>query len=177
MRIKQTGLIAVFLLSLLAIGIFVPTACTSQSSASSPPAQSQPVTNPPENTENTEPTASPPQVSAPGKETTPPAAPASPVSVVIAGYINHGPMQPTVRAIKEVLSKYDGKIDVTWVDLATSQGQSYFQEHGLTAHMNVIINGKYEYKVDGKTVDFQWFEGQQWTEKELDTVLAGLVHS
>jgi hypothetical protein len=174
MRIKQAGLTAVLLLSLLTIGIFVPAACTSQSSASSPPAQSQPVTNPPENTESA---AAPPQAPAPSEETAPPAVSASPVSVVIAGYINHGPMQPTVRAIKEVLSKYDGNVDVTWVDLATSQGQSYFQEHGLTAHMNVIINGKSEYEVNGKTVDFEWFEGQQWTEEELDTVLAGLIHS
>jgi hypothetical protein len=174
MRIKQTALTAVFLLSLLLIGTLIPAACTSQSSASNSPAQSQPVTNPPENTEST---ASPPQASAPSEETTPPAVSASPVSVVIAGYINHGPMQPTVRAIKDVLSKYDGKIDVTWVDLATSQGQTYFQEHGLTAHMNVIINGKSEYEVDGKTVDFEWFEGQQWTEEELDSVLASLTHS
>jgi hypothetical protein len=174
MKIKQTGLTAVFLLSLLLISAFIPAACTSQSSANNPPTQSQPATNPPENTEST---ASPPQASAPSEATTPPAVPASPVTVVIAGYINHGPMQPTVRAIKEVLSKYDGDVDATWVDLATAQGQSYFQEHGLTAHMNVIINGKSEYEVGGKTVDFEWFEGQQWTEEELDTVLAGLVHS
>jgi hypothetical protein len=164
MKIKQTGLTAVLLLSLLTIGIFVPAACTSQSSSSNTPAQSQPVT-------------APSQAPAPSEETSPPAVAASPVTVVIAGYINHGPMQPTVRAIKEVLSKYDGDVDVTWVDLATSQGHSYFQEHGLTAHMNVIINGKSEYEVNGKTVDFQWFEGQQWTEGELDSVLASLTHS
>lgn len=174
MSIKQTGLTAVFLLSLLLVCISITAACTSQSSASSPPAQSQPVTIPPD---NTEPTASPPQTPAPSEETAPPAVAASLVTVVVAGYINHGPMQPTVRAIKEVLSKYDGDVDVTWVDLATSEGQSYFQEHGLTAHMNVIINGTYEYEINGKTVDFQWFEGQQWTEEELDKVLAGLIHS
>jgi hypothetical protein len=174
MRTKQTGLTAVILLSLLLIGIPITAACTTQSSASNQPAQSQPPTNAPENTEST---SSPPQTSPPSEETAPPVVAASPVSVVIAGYINHGPMQPTVRAIKEVLSKYEGDVDVTWVDLATSQGQSYFQEHGLTAHMNVIINGTYEYEVNGKTVDFQWFEGQQWTEEELDTVLAGLIHS
>jgi hypothetical protein len=168
MKIKQAGLIVVFLLSLLLIGISVPAACTSQPPASNPPAQSQPEINPPGNSESTP---------VPSQEVDSSTAPSSPVTVVIAGYINHGPMQPTVRAIKEVLSKYDGNIDVTWVDLATTQGQSYFQEHGLTAHMNVIINGKSEYEVNGKTVDFEWFEGQQWTEEELDTVLAGLIHS
>lgn len=174
MRIKQAGLIAMFLLSLLLVGASIPAACTSQPSASDPPVQSQPEINPPDNTESA---AEPSQAPSPSEETGPPTVPAIPVSVVIAGYINHGPMQPTVRAIKEVLSKYDGNVDVTWVDLATTQGQSYFQEHGLTAHMNVIINGKSEYEVNGKTVDFEWFEGQQWTKEELDTVLAGLIHS
>jgi len=85
-------------------------------------------------------------------------------------------MQPTVRAIKEVLSKYDDKVSVTWIDEATTQGQSYCQEHGITAHMNVIINGTSTYQVDSKTVVFEWFEGQQWTKTDLDAVLASLVN-
>jgi hypothetical protein len=81
-----------------------------------------------------------------------------------------------VGAIKEVLAKYGDKVNVTWVDLATTQGQDYFKEHGLTAHMNVIINGKYEYQVNGKDVTFQWFEGQQWTKQDLDAVLGNLLN-
>jgi len=99
------------------------------------------------------------------------------VDVVVAGYINHGPMQPTVSAIKEVLAKYGDKVSVTWIDLATSQGQAYFSAHGLSAHMNILINGKYSYRINGKDVTFQWFEGQQWTKADLDAVLASLVGS
>jgi hypothetical protein len=98
------------------------------------------------------------------------------VDVVVAGYINHGPLQPTVTAIKDVLSKYGDRVKVTWVDSSTPQGQDYFKAHGLTAHMNVIINGTSIYQVKGKTVDFLWFEGQQWTRKDLDAVLAGLIN-
>lgn len=98
------------------------------------------------------------------------------VKVVVAGYINHGPMQATVQAIKDVLAKYDDKVDVSWVDLSAKEGQSYFKQYGLTAHMNVIINGKYQYQVNGKTVTFQWFEGQQWTRQDLDAVIASLVN-
>ena len=36
--------------------------------------------------------------------------------------------------------------------------------------MNVIINGKYTYQVNGKDVTFQWFEGQQWTKADLDAI-------
>lgn len=97
------------------------------------------------------------------------------VSVVAAGYITHGPMQPTVRAIDDVLSKYSGKVDVTWVDLSTREGRDYFREHGLTAHMNVIIDGRYTYEVNGRDVTFQWFEGRQWTKEDLDVLLSDLV--
>jgi hypothetical protein len=98
------------------------------------------------------------------------------VKVVVAGYINHGPMQSTVQAIKDVLAKYGDKVSVSWVDLNTKDGQAYFKQYGLSAHMNVIINGKYQYQVNGKTVTFQWFEGQKWTGQDLDTVIASLVN-
>jgi hypothetical protein len=98
------------------------------------------------------------------------------VDVVVAGYINHGPLQPTVTAIKDVTAKYGDKVKVTWVDSTTPQGQDYFKAHGLTAHMNVIINGTSRYQVNGKTIDFLWFEGQGWTRQDLDTVLAGLIN-
>ena len=106
-----------------------------------------------------------------------PSAPANPnaVKVVVAGYMNHGPLRPTVQAIKDVLAKYGNKVDVTWVDLGTKDGAAYFKANNITAHMNVIINGKVTYNVKGKNVTFQWFEGQQWTRQDLDTVLAGLV--
>jgi hypothetical protein len=172
MRIRLASLTVVLLLGMLIIGFLASIGCSTQSSAGSSPTQSQSETSVSNNKESTSvPSATtqpPTEVNSPTVETTP-------VTVVVAGYINHGPLQPTVRAIKEVLSKYDDKVAVTWIDLATTTGQSYFQEHGLTAHMNVIINGTSRYQVDGKTVDFEWFEGQQWTKEELDSVLSNLV--
>ena len=93
------------------------------------------------------------------------------VNIDVAGYINHGPLQPTVNAIKDVISKYEDKLNVKWIDLATDEGEKYFADHGLTAHMNVLINGEYKYRVDGKEVDFEWFEGQNWSKSDLDTVI------
>jgi len=172
MRIRTASLTALLLLGMLIIGFPASTGCSPQSSAGSAPTQSKSETSVSDNKEST---SVPSPTTQPPVEVSSSIVPTSPVSVVIAGYINHGPMQPTVRAIKEVLSEYDDKVAVTWIDLATSQGQSYFQEHGLTAHMNVIINGTSSYQVEGKTVDFEWFEGQQWTAKDLDAVLANLV--
>lgn len=173
MRIRPASFTAAILLGALIIGFLVSTSCSSQSSATSTPAQSQLETSASDNKEST---SVPSVTTQPPEEVSSPTVPTSPVNVVIAGYINHGPLQPTVRAIKEVLSKYDDKVAVIWIDLATPEGQSYFQDHGLTAHMNVIINGSSRYQVNGKTVDFEWFEGQQWTETDLDAVLANLVN-
>ncbi len=98
------------------------------------------------------------------------------VSVILAGYINHGPLQPTVRAVKDVVAKYGNKVKLTVVDLSTTAGQNYFKTYGLTAHMNIIINGRYEYIINGEEVVFQWFEGVEWTKEDLDAVLASLVN-
>jgi hypothetical protein len=93
------------------------------------------------------------------------------VNIDVAGMINHGPMQPTVEAIKEVTSKYGDNVTVNWIDTTTDEGQKYLQDHGLTAHLNILINGIYKYKLDGKEVTFQWFEGQYWTKEDLDAVI------
>lgn len=97
------------------------------------------------------------------------------VEIVVAGYVNHGPLQPTVQAVKDVAAKYGDSVHITSVDLSSKDGQKYFKDYKLTAHMNIIINGKCEYTVNGKKVVFQWFEGQQWTKQDLDDVLASLL--
>ena len=84
-------------------------------------------------------------------------------------------MQPTIQAINEILLNYGDKLNVKWVDLETTEGADYFKENGLSAHLNVIINGSYEYTVEGRDVLFQWFEGEQWTKEDLDTVISSLL--
>ncbi len=96
------------------------------------------------------------------------------VNIVVLGMINHGPMQPTVNAIKEVTSKYPDA-NVTWLDLETQEGQDYAQEHDLSAHLNILVDGRYQYNVNGKEVTFQWFEGQEWTKGDLDAVISGIL--
>ena len=172
MKTRPTSLTTVFFLIMLVISFVALATCSSPSSTGNTIIQSQPKAGLLANNEST---PSPSETTQPGKEVSQPATSTIPVSIVIAGYINHGPMQPTVRAIKEVLAKYGDKLTVTWVDLNTTEGQRYFQQHGLTAHMNIIINGTSRYRVKGKDVDFVWFEGQQWTKEDLDVVLTSLV--
>jgi hypothetical protein len=155
------------LVILLAVSIAILVAC-------SPSAVKPTVVNGPSSASPVQPSATVPDNTGAGQPAPAPGT-SNTIDVVVAGYITHGPLQPTVTAIKDVLSKYGDKVKVTWVDLNTQQGQDYFKAHGLSAHMNVIINGTSKYQVNGKTVEFLWFEGQQWTRKDLDTVLAGLV--
>ncbi len=105
------------------------------------------------------------------------ALPNNKVEVVVLGMVNHGPMQPTVNVIKEVTSKYGSDVTLKLIDIESEEGQKYSQEHGLTAHLNVVINGKYQYNINGKEVTFQWFEGQQWTKKDLDVVISDLLNN
>jgi hypothetical protein len=190
--IRKTFGIRVYLilLTLTAAALFVLVGCgspalqdqPSQAEASQP--ANLPQVNQPANPPQVNQPSNPPLVNQPAnrgevnvpEESEPTTQPVpAPVEVVVAGYLNHGPMQPTVRAIKEVLDNYGDKVDATWIDLGTKDGVNYFKENNLSAHMNVIINGKYTYDVNGKEVTFQWFEGGQWTSQDLDTVIANLL--
>ncbi len=102
---------------------------------------------------------------------------AAKMDVVVVGDLSHGPMQPSIRAIKEVTSKYGDQINVVWLDLDNADGIKYAEEHGLSAHLNILINGHYQFLVNGRKVTFQWFEGTEWTKNDLDAVLSGLLNN
>jgi hypothetical protein len=96
------------------------------------------------------------------------------VEIVVAGVISHGPMQPTVQIIEEVASKYG--LEVKWIDMDTPEGKLFFEENKLDAHLNILINGKYSYLIDEKQVNFQWFEGVDWTREDLEKVISGTLN-
>jgi|WetSurMetagenome_2_1015567.scaffolds.fasta_scaffold122220_3 hypothetical protein len=100
------------------------------------------------------------------------AATGSGVDIVEIGMLSHGPMQPTVSAVNEVLSNYGDQIHMTKYDLTTAEGAQYAKDHGITQHFSIFINGKDHFMVGGKDVTFEMFEGQQWTKQDLDTVIA-----
>ena len=99
------------------------------------------------------------------------------VDVVVVGDLTHGPMQPSINAIKDVTSKYGDQVNVVWLDLDAADGRKYADEHGLSAHLNILINGHYQFLLNGRKVTFQWFEGTEWTKNDLDAVLSGLLNN
>jgi hypothetical protein len=166
MKIKISNLIRLFTLVLVISGFSISTACSSGPASNSPSSIGASDTNH--------------AISSPNPSSTPTAELNSTsnniVTVVVAGYINHGPLQSTVSAIKEVLTKYGDSVKVQWVDLDTDEGAKYFKDHNLSAHMNVVINGKLSYPVNDKAVTFTWFEGQNWTKQDMDTLLSSLIN-
>jgi|GEM_PF-2163278 len=168
MKTEMNNLIKVLTAVLLLLGLSMSIACSSNST-NAPEISNSPAGKSESNQSVTSSLATGPQTASQSP------VPQNAVSVVVAGYINHGPLQPTVKEIKDVMAKYGDKVAVTWIDLGTKDGIAYFKQNGLTAHMNVIINGIYKYKVNGKDVVFQWFEGTQWTKQDLDAVLSSLI--
>jgi len=100
------------------------------------------------------------------------AATGSGVDIVEIGMFTHGPMQPTLRAVDEVLGKYSDQVRVTKYDITTPEGAKYAKDHGITVHFSLFIDGKNHFLVSGKDVTFEWFEGQEWTKQDLDAVIA-----
>jgi hypothetical protein len=39
------------------------------------------------------------------------------------------------RRLKNVTAKYGAMVNVTWMDMGTTEGMQYTQEHGLSAHL------------------------------------------
>jgi hypothetical protein len=100
------------------------------------------------------------------------AATGSGVHIVEIGMFTHGPMQPTLKAVDEILGNYSDQVHVTKYDITTPEGAQYAKDHGITAHFSLFIDGKNHFLVGGKDVTFEWFEGQEWTKQDLDAVIA-----
>ena len=108
----------------------------------------------------------------------------SPVKVEIL-YMNHGPLQSSIEGIKKVLSQYKGKVNVSWYDFDTEQGEAFMAKKGIRQHIPLVIwmDNQVKFKVDGKEIVFAgfptgsgpaFFQGK-WTNADLQKVLDQLT--
>ena len=86
------------------------------------------------------------------------ALPAPPVSVEIL-YMNHGPLQPTIRAIRELCNGYGKAVAVSWYDFESPEGEKFMAQKGIHEHMplTIWIAGKTTVRINGKEVQFVGF--------------------
>jgi hypothetical protein len=96
-------------------------------------------------------------------------------------YMNHGPLQSSLEQIKQVFSKYGNKIEVSWYDFESKEGEQFMAKKGVTQHVPLVIwmDGKFAILVNGKEIKFvgfptgsgpAFFQGK-WTMDDLRNVL------
>lgn len=102
-------------------------------------------------------------------------------------FMNHGPMQPTIRNLKSLLKRYSGKVQAFWFDFNKKSGADFMKSKGIQGHIPLLIyiNGAHTFNIEGKKVTFMGFptgagpyqqvQGQ-WTFDDLDKVLRSLAH-
>ena len=86
------------------------------------------------------------------------ALPSSPVSVEIL-YMNHGPLQPTIKAIRGLCDGHGKAITISWYDFESPEGEKFMAKMGIKQHIPLVvwIAGKTTVKVSGKEVQFVGF--------------------
>lgn len=86
------------------------------------------------------------------------ALPAPPVSVEIL-YMNHGPLQSTIKAIRALCGEYGKALTVSWYDSGTAEGEKFMDKKGIHQHVPLVIwiAGKATVKVKGKEIQFAGF--------------------
>ena len=100
-------------------------------------------------------------------------------------YMNHGPLQDSVEGIKKVLSRYNGKVAVSWYDFDTREGEAYMAKKRITQHIPLVIwmDNQVKFQVGGKDIIFAgfptgsgplFFQGK-WTLADLQKALDQLT--
>jgi len=96
-------------------------------------------------------------------------------------YMNHGPLQSSLEQIKQVFSKYGSKIEVSWYDFESKEGEQFMAKKGVNQHVPLVIwmDGKFAIPVNGKEIKFVGFptgsgpisfQGK-WTMEDLRSAL------
>ncbi len=96
-------------------------------------------------------------------------------------YMNHGPLQASMEQIKQVFSKYGSKINVSWYDFESKEGEQFMAKKGVNQHVPLVIwmDGKFAIPVNGKEIKFlgfptgsgpAFFQGK-WTMEDLRSAL------
>lgn len=74
-------------------------------------------------------------------------------------YMNHGPMQPTLRELRNLFPAYGDKIVLFWHDFESEEGYLFKTQKGIKRHTPLVIyiDGQSTLQVNGKPVSFSGF--------------------
>jgi hypothetical protein len=85
-------------------------------------------------------------------------------------YMNHGPLRPTIRNLQELFGHYQGKVNVLWYDEDQKEGQTFQKEKRIQGHVPLLmlIKGKKDFVIEGKTIIFEGFPSGSGPFKEVE---------
>ena len=96
-------------------------------------------------------------------------------------YMNHGPMQPTLRELRALFPEYGDKLTVSWYDVESDEGERFKSKMGISHHIPLVIwiDGRSELMNNGSTIKLEgfptgsgplFFQGK-WKLEDLSTML------
>jgi hypothetical protein len=100
-------------------------------------------------------------------------------------YLNHGPLQPTLRELRSLFPAYKDKLIVSWYDAEADEGEQFKSKMGIRHHIPLAIwvDGQTELMNNGHTIKFEgfptgsgpsFFQGK-WTVEDLANILDQLT--
>jgi hypothetical protein len=74
-------------------------------------------------------------------------------------YMNHGPLQSTLRDMRAIFAEYGKMITVVWHDVDTQDGEKFMVKKGIRGHIPLVVwmDDKVKFQVDGKEITFAGF--------------------
>ena len=74
-------------------------------------------------------------------------------------YMNHGPLQSTLRELRALFPKYGDKVTVSWYDFKSNAGERFKAKMGISHHTPLVIwvDGRSELMHGGRTIRFEGF--------------------
>ena len=96
-------------------------------------------------------------------------------------YMNHGPLMDTLNKMKSVFSSYGDRINASWYEFFSKQGEDFKAKKGINQHVPLVIwiDGNEVVKLGQKQIKFEgfptgagpaFFQGK-WTIDDLKAAL------
>ncbi len=96
-------------------------------------------------------------------------------------FMNHGPLQPTLRELRALFPVYGDRIKVFWHNFESPEGEQFMAQKDIKEHtpLQIWLDGQSTVRTGDNTFTFKgfptgsgpsFFQGK-WTVKDLQTVL------
>jgi hypothetical protein len=109
---------------------------------------------------------------------------ATPVKIEVL-YMNHGPMQPTLKSLRELFARHGDAVQVAWHDFESADGVNFMRSKNIRSHIPLAIwlNNNDSAMLEGREIRFSGFPSGagpaafqgRWGVDELGRVLGQLA--